>query len=112
MVERDADVWRHATGGGFGFDWDSAVSDCELAGTNVPNASLREVVQELRGKFVASYALTGKVAFRCFEYDPKSGRYSLDWGLMLMLLPAAFAMLVVFWAFFLIPKQPETTGAP
>src|SRR5215471_5731409 len=81
-----------------------------LAGASVPNASLREVVQELRGKFVASYALTGKVVLRCFEYDPRSGRYSLDWGLLLMLLPAAFAMLAVFWAFFLIPKPRKTAG--
>ena len=122
------DVRRLATASGFWFEWDPSVQQYDhlslvvavdrgrvirmVAGANVPNASLREVVQELRGKFVASYALTGKVAFRCFEYDPKSGRYSLDWGLMLMLLPAAFAMLVVFWAFFLIPKQPKTTGAP
>ena len=123
-----ADVRRLATASGFWFEWDPSLQQYDhpslviaidrgrlvrmLAGASVPNASLREVVQEMRGKFVASYALTGKVAFRCFEYDPKSGRYSLDWGLMLMLLPAAFAMLAVFWAFFLIPKQPETAGAP
>lgn len=46
------------------------------------------------------------------NHDPKSGRYSLDWGLMLMLLPAAFAMLAVFWEFFLVLEQPETAGAP
>ena len=123
-----AAVRRLATASGFWFAWDPSLQQYDhpslvvaidrgrlvrmLAGANVPNASLREVVQELRGKFVASYALTGKVAFRCFEYDPKSGRYSLDWGLMLMLLPATFAMLAVSWAFFLIPKQPETAGAP
>jgi len=76
-----------------------------LAGADVPNASLREVVQELRGKFVASYALTGKVAFRCFEYDPNSGRYTMDWGLLLMLVPAIFAVLTVVWAFFLVPAE-------
>jgi hypothetical protein len=44
-----------------------------LAGATVPLARLREVIQELRGKFVASYALPAKVAFRCFKYDPSSG---------------------------------------
>jgi cytochrome oxidase Cu insertion factor (SCO1/SenC/PrrC family) len=117
------DVRRLATASGFWFEWDPLLQQYDhpslivaidhgkvvriLAGANVPNASLREVVQELRGKFVASYALTGRVAFRCFEYDPQSGRYSLDWGVVLMLLPPAFAMLAVIWAFFLIPKQPK-----
>ena len=54
----------------------------------------------MRGKFVASYAIAGKVAFRCFEYDPQSGRYSLDWGVLLMLLPAAGGILATIWAFF------------
>jgi len=118
-----ADVRRLATASGFWFEWDSLLQQYDhpslvvaiergrlvrmLAGANVPNASLREVVQELRGKFVSSYALPGKVVFRCFEYDPNSGRYSLDWGLMLILLPAAFAMLAVFWAFFLIPTTRD-----
>ena len=115
------DIRRLATASGFWFEWDPSVQQYDhpslvvaldrgrviriLAGANVPDASLREVVQELRGKFVASYALTGKVAFRCFEYDPNSGRYSLDWGVLLMLLPAAFAGLTVIWAFFLVPTQ-------
>jgi cytochrome oxidase Cu insertion factor (SCO1/SenC/PrrC family) len=119
-VARPAEIRSLATASGFWFAWDPRLQQYNhpslvvaidqgrlvrmLAGANVPNASLREVVQELRGKFVASYALTGKVAFRCFEYDPKSGRYSLDWGLMLMLLPAAFATLALFWAFYLVPK--------
>lgn len=126
-VAAAADIRRLATASGFWFEWDPSLQQYDhpslvvaldrgrvvrmLAGANVPDASLREVVQELRGKFVASYALTGKVAFRCFEYDPESGRYSLDWGLILMLLPAAFAVLAVIWTFFLIPKQPKSSGA-
>jgi hypothetical protein len=81
-----------------------------LAGTNVPNASLREVIQEFRGRFVASYALAGKVAFRCFEYDPNRGAYRLDWGLLLMLLPATCAVLAVVWAFFLNSRESAKTG--
>jgi protein SCO1 len=110
-----ADVERLAAASGFWFQWDPSIQQYDhpsvvmaidrgkvirmLAGANVPSASLREVVQELRGKFVASYALPGKVAFRCFEYDPNSGRYTLDWGLLLMLLPAMGATLAAIWAF-------------
>jgi len=120
-VARAADVRRLATGSGFWFEWNPSLQQYDhpslvvaidrgrlvrmLAGADVPNASLREVVQELRGKFVASYALTGKVAFRCFEYDPNSGRYTMDWGLLLMLVPAIFAVLTVVWAFFLVPAE-------
>jgi hypothetical protein len=64
-----------------------------------------EVAQELRGKFVSSHALAGKVAFRCFEYDPNRGRYILDWGVLLMLLPATCALLSVAWAFSPIPRR-------
>jgi protein SCO1 len=118
-----ADIRRLAAASGFWFELDRSLQQYDhpslvvavdrgrmirmLAGANVPNASLREVVQELGGKFVASYALSGKVAFRCFEYDPNSGRYSLDWGVMLMLLPAAFAVLTVIWAFFLARHSPR-----
>jgi protein SCO1 len=117
-----AEVRRLATASGFWFEWNPSIQQYDhpslvvaidrgrlvrmLAGANVPDASLREVVEELRGKFVASYALTGKVAFRCFEYDPQSGRYSLDWGLILMLLPGLAAIVAVIWAFFLIPRPP------
>ena len=121
----ELDFWhrlsrRHSPAGGssgFWFQWDSSIQQYDhpslvvaidrghvirmLSGATVPATSLREVVQELRGKFVASYAMAGKVAFRCFEYDPQSGRYSLDWGVLLsMLLPATGSVLATMWAFF------------
>ena len=118
-IASQSDIRRIAAAIGFWFQWDSSRQQFDhpslvvaidrgqmvrmLAGASVPSASLREVVQELRGKFVASYALAGKVAFRCFEYDPNSGRYSLDWGLALMLLPGTCAILATTWVFFLLP---------
>jgi len=114
-VASPSDIQRLAAASGFWFQWDPSIQQYDhpslvvaidrgrvvrmLAGTSVPSASLREVSQELRGKFVASYALPGKIAFRCFEYDPNRGRYSLDWGVLLMLLPASCALLAVVWAF-------------
>jgi len=107
-VASPCDIRRLAATTGFWFRWDQPSQQYDhpavvvtidrgkvvrmLVGATVPQASLREVVQELRGKFVASYALPGKVAFRCFEYDPSSGRYSLDWGVLLMILPGMLAM--------------------
>lgn len=120
-VASPSDIRRLAASTGFWFQWDPASRQFDhpslvvaidrgqlvrmLAGANVPSASLREVVQELRGKFVASYALAGKVAFRCFEYDPNSGRYALDWGLALMLVPGTCAILATAWVFFLLPAS-------
>jgi protein SCO1/2 len=112
-----SDITRVATASGFWFQWDSSAQQYDhpsvvvavdrgkvirlLVGVNVPSASLREVIQELRGRFVASYVLAGKVVFRCFEYDPYRGGYRLDWGVLLMLLPATCAILAVIWAFVL-----------
>ena len=41
-----------------------------LVGATVSVTQLREIVQEFGGKFVPAYVLPGKLAFRCFEYDP------------------------------------------
>ena len=120
-VASSADIERLATATGFWYQWDRARKQYDhpsvvvaidrgklvrlLAGTSVPSNSLRETVQELRGKFVDSYALANKVAFRCFEYDPNRGRYTFDWGLVLMLLPATAALLATVWVFFLLPSS-------
>jgi hypothetical protein len=111
-----SDIARLAATTGFWFQWDQPTEQYDhpavvvtidrgkvvrmLMGATVPRASLSEVVQELRGKFVASYALPGKVAFRCFEYDPSSGRYTLDWGVLLMLLPSVLAIFATACIFF------------
>jgi cytochrome oxidase Cu insertion factor (SCO1/SenC/PrrC family) len=116
-ISSAASIARVAAASGFWFQWDPSAQQYDhpslvdaidhgrvvrmLAGTSVSPASLREVIQELRGSFVASYALAGKVAFRCFEYDPIRDAYRLDWGLLFMLLPATCAVLAVIWAFFL-----------
>ncbi len=115
------EIRRLAEATGIWFRWDASVQQYDhpavvvaieqgrvvrmLAGATVPVTGLMEVIQELRGKFVASYALPGKVAFRCFEYDPRSGHYTLDWGLLLMVLPATFAILATVWIFFLLPAR-------
>lgn len=114
-VASSSDIKRLAAASGFWFEWDPSIQQYDhpsvviavdrgrvirmLAGASVPSASLKEVVKELHGKFVASYALPGKTAFRCFEYDPNRGGYRLDWGLLLMLLPATGSLFATFLVF-------------
>ena len=90
------------------------------AGGSVPvrNAGKRDV-PGVGGKFVPAYALPGKLAFRCFEYDPSSGRYSLDWGLVLLMLPGGFAVAATASVFYGAPSgvdrgrrgRPETESS-
>lgn len=103
-----SDIRRLAEATGFWFRWDPTTAQYDhpsmvvavdrgrvlrmLVGATVSGTELSEIVQEFGGKFVPAYALPGKLAFRCFEYDPTSGRYSLDWGLLLLFLPGGFAV--------------------
>jgi hypothetical protein len=50
---------------------------------------LNELVREVSGEFVASYPLPGRVRFRCVQFDPATGRVTLDWGFALLLVPMA-----------------------
>jgi protein SCO1/2 len=126
-IASPSDIRRLALATGNWFRWDQSVQQYDhpavvvaieqgrvvrmLAGATVPPERLSEVIQELRGKFVASYALPGKVAFRCFNYDPASGRYTLDWGLLLLILPGTLAILATAWIFFLLPARRRMTDS-
>lgn len=48
----------------------------------------RVMARELRGEFIRSYALPSQIAWRCFSFDPVSGRMYVDWGLLILGLPA------------------------
>jgi glycosyltransferase involved in cell wall biosynthesis len=52
----------------------------------------QDVVREARGQFVASYPLPGTGRFRCFDYDPATGRTSLAAGALLLLIPGLIAI--------------------
>jgi hypothetical protein len=60
-----------------------------LVGGMVSARRLDDVVREARGEFVASYPLPGRVLFRCVQFDPRTGTLALDWGFLLLLVPAA-----------------------
>ncbi|TAK54407.1 MAG: hypothetical protein EPO25_07015 [Gammaproteobacteria bacterium] len=59
-----------------------------------PEASgrLRNLGAELRGTFVPFYRVAGGASWRCFAFDPATGRSRLDWGMLLLLLPALCAV--------------------
>lgn len=107
-VAAAADVERLARSVGFWFRWDEPTGQFDhpallvgvdggrvvrlSVGGTVEPVRLLEVVRELRGEFVAAYPLPGRVLFRCFEYDPRTGRWALGWGFLLLLLPAAVSL--------------------
>jgi hypothetical protein len=63
-----------------------------LVGADVAPARLQEALRDAAGAFVGAYPLPGRVLFRCFDYDPATGRLRLDWGLLVLGLPAAAAL--------------------
>ena len=97
------DVRRLAGAVGFWYDWDESRQQFDhpamlaaarggriirlLVGATVPSARLDELTREASGEFVASYPLPGRATFRCVQYDPRTGRVSLDWGSLLLLVP-------------------------
>ena len=109
------EVRRLAEATGFWFTWDEVTKQYDhpgtlaavvrgrilrlRAGATVPSGYIAEILQELQGKFIPSYPLPGKVAFRCFQYDPARGRFSVDWGLLLLVLPGLVAILATGWVF-------------
>lgn len=103
-VASEPEVRALARSVGFWFRWDEPTRQFDhpallvavdrgrvvrlLVGGAVEPARLLEVVRELRGEFVPTYPLPGRVLFRCFQYDAKTGRARLDWGFLLLLVPA------------------------
>lgn len=103
------DVRRLADAVGFWYDWDPSRQQFDhpamlaaarhgrvirlFVGTAIPSARLDELTREAAGEFVASYPLPGRSTFRCVQYDPRTGRVSLDWGSALLLVPVVAIVL-------------------
>jgi cytochrome oxidase Cu insertion factor (SCO1/SenC/PrrC family) len=63
-----------------------------LYGYPISGERFRELVWELRGRFVPYYQIPGQSALRCFEFDPRSGGLRPDWGMLLLLAPGLSAL--------------------
>ncbi|GBC76949.1 hypothetical protein HRbin08_00417 [bacterium HR08] len=109
------DITRIVRATGFWFAWEAASRQYDhpamvigirdgrimrfLIGGAIAPVRLNEVIRELRGEFVPAYPLPRKVLFRCFQYDPARGRWTPDWGLLLLLLPGMVTILGTVWLF-------------
>jgi cytochrome oxidase Cu insertion factor (SCO1/SenC/PrrC family) len=102
-VAAPEDVRRLADAVGFWYDWDPSRGQFDhpamlaaarhgrvvrlLVGTTVTSARVDALVREASGQFVPSYPLADRARFRCVQYDPRTGRLSLDWGSALLFIP-------------------------
>jgi protein SCO1/2 len=107
-VAAPPDLQRLAAATGFWYDWSEERQQFDhpamlaavrngrlvrlLVGGEISSGRLDELVREAAGEFVASYPLPDRARFRCFQYDPKTGRVSLDWGFALLLVPVGAAL--------------------
>lgn len=66
----------------------------------------RELIAEMRGNFIPFYAEPGKAILRCFSYDA-NGQLQLDWGAILLILPAILSILIAL-LIFRKPKLKES----
>jgi protein SCO1 len=105
-----SDVQRLADATGFWYDWDESRQQFDhpamiaaardgrlvrlLVGGVVSSRRLDDLMREAFGEFVPSYPLPGSVRFRCVQFDPGTGRLTLDWGFLLLLLPVVVSGLV------------------
>lgn len=49
---------------------------------------LRELIWELRGHVVPYYPIQAQPGLRCLSFDPVTGQQRMDWGMLLLVLPA------------------------
>jgi len=65
----------------------------------------RELARELRGRYIAAYTLPNQVLWRCFSFDPATGRLAMDWGLVILGVPAFTAATLTFGLFRRGPRR-------
>lgn len=70
-----------------------------LSGAVGERQRLRELLWELRGRFVAMYSIPGRTVLRCLRFDPVTGRVQLDWGLLILLVPGSAAVVIALGLF-------------
>lgn len=71
---------------------------------------IRELVWEMRGSFVPFYAVPGQTPLNCFAFDPASGKTRLDWGMLLLALPALLALAAAAGVFALGRQRQRGEG--
>lgn len=60
------------------------------------SSDFHSLIKEINNEFVLSYPLPRKnMLFSCFTYDPATGKKKISIGMLVMLLPVVFTLLVV-----------------
>jgi protein SCO1 len=106
-IASPSDIQRLADATGFWFDWDESSQQFDhpamiaaardgrlvrlLVGGVVSPRRLDGLMREAFGEFVPSYPLPGGVRFRCVQFDANTGRLTLDWGFLVLLLPVVLS---------------------
>ncbi len=70
-----------------------------LLGFPIALSRFRELVWELRGSFVPYYEVPGNTSLRCLEFNPETGGFRPDWGLLLLLTPGVTAIAIALAVF-------------
>ncbi len=83
-----------------------------LYGYPISRERFRELIWELRGRFVPYYQIPGQSALRCFEFDPRSGALRPDWGMLLLLAPGLSALVAAVATFALQSSGRNRAGSP
>jgi cytochrome oxidase Cu insertion factor (SCO1/SenC/PrrC family) len=68
-------------------------------------APIRNLLWELRGRFVPTYSMDGTESLRCVDYDPVSGEVRLRWGALLLIVPALASLAITLTLF--LRKRPH-----
>jgi cytochrome oxidase Cu insertion factor (SCO1/SenC/PrrC family) len=69
-------------------------------GALIRTMELRAILHELRGDPVLAYPLpTAEMPFRCYGYNPETGAFRLEWGIVLLLAPTLVGAVAVWLTF-------------
>ncbi len=80
-----------------------------VTGGALSHARFREVTSELRGNFVPIYPTAADVRFRCFEFSA-DGVARPSWGMLILVLPALFSLLITVAVFRIVRRNPRPTS--
>lgn len=89
--------WREEIGG---FDHPALVAGIDQNGYVLrilvgfqKTSRLAEVLREMQGEFIPSYPLPGdETIFRCFDYDPITGKWRMGPGFLILFTPALLGL--------------------
>lgn len=65
----------------------------------------RDLGWELRGQFIPYYKVPNQSPWRCFSFDPASGRLHMDWGMLILGLPTLTTMTLTLGLFRHRPRR-------